>query len=335
MSDDASVYAAIARADTLSEASRTSIASTLRRISSLTGGQSVLAYTRFPRATMETVQRAGGPFAPATLLRMATAVCSTFRIVDAWRGKRARAWAEWQDLARELRVPVKESYGANEVQSERQASTMSALRWEDVLRAGSAYPRGSEERLLLLMYSAIPPKRRDFGKCWICFDGKGPRDPLAHDSYVVLPSRNRTCEGAELVVVRHKTAKTFGPLRDTLPAGLVREIRTSLEQRPRAYLFTANARGDPYKTDATFGDFANRTLRKALGCDTVCLTDLRHLFLGDTRAQSTAAEQLDNARRMGHSLTTSLRYDLRRDTVPRARTECVPRARPDGVFAPV
>jgi hypothetical protein len=159
---------------------------------------------------------------------------------------------------------------------------------------------GSIEKLLIGMYTYIPPVRADYFATQIV-----PYGGVQTAENAVLFGDNEKGK-ASLLLRDFKTTHTYKKIyHPVLPDELVKQIRMSLAEFPREYLFV-NADGQPFTRNA-FQMWANRVLSRCFGVQ-FTLTLFRHIYissLGDV----IAVEELDQiSRHMGHSLSMQTKY---------------------------
>ena len=150
---------------------------------------------------------------------------------------------------------------------------------------------GSYERLLLMMYTEIPPLRSDFYQTKIYRTESCSWD----GNYIVLGNQS------VLVLQKYKTAKVYKTLRIDLPPILVFEIEASLAKNPRNYLFVSTRTKTPYTRPNSYNRWANRVLKKLFGNENISLSMLRHIYVSrrDLKLEDKSGLEQD---KMGHSL---------------------------------
>ena len=179
------------------------------------------------------------------------------------------------------------------------------MSFDEICKIRDELPDGSMTKLLISLYTMIPPIRSDFDNVKI-FDEK----PKKYDqNYLVLNKR------PQLVISQYKTANRYDSNIIDLPDELVRQIKISLKIHPREYLFVTYS-GEPYSNANSFNKWANRTIKKALNNDAFSLTMFRHIYL------SRPDLDLDNlpfkdrralGKKMGHSSFTQKTYIIKDD----------------------
>ncbi len=153
-------------------------------------------------------------------------------------------------------------------------------------------------KLLLAMYTLIPPVRADYYATHIIKDGEVPDS----DNYIIL--KNNT---AELVIRKYKTSRKHGEIRHPiLPTELYNIIIESLNKYPRKYLFQNNQK--PY-TPNGFCKWSTNILQKLFNVD-LTLTMIRHIYISSLDMSNMNLEQKHNiAKLMGHTIGLQAEYE--------------------------
>ena len=153
-------------------------------------------------------------------------------------------------------------------------------------------------KLLLAMYTLIPPVRADYYATHIIKDGEVPET----DNYIVLKNNS-----AELVIRKYKTSRKHGEIRHPiLPNELYTIILESLTQYPRKYLFEKNNK--PF-TPNGFCKWTASILEKMFGVE-LTLTMLRHIYISSLDlAKMTVEEKKNIGKLMGHTLGIQAEYE--------------------------
>ena len=153
-------------------------------------------------------------------------------------------------------------------------------------------------KLLLAMYTLIPPVRADYYSTHIIKDGEVPET----DNYIVLKNNS-----AELVIRKYKTSRKHGEiLHPILPNELYTIILESLTQYPRKYLFEKNNK--PF-TPNGFCKWTASILEKMFGVE-LTLTMLRHIYISSLDlAKMTVEEKKNIGKLMGHTLGIQAEYE--------------------------
>lgn len=153
-------------------------------------------------------------------------------------------------------------------------------------------------KLLLAMYTIIPPVRADYYSTQIIKEGEIPET----DNYIILKR-----DSAELVIRKYKTSRKHGEIRHPiLPQELYTVILKSLEQYPRKYLFEKN--GKPY-TPNGFCKWTSATLEKLFSVE-LTLTMIRHIYISSLDlAKMTVEEKKKIGKLMGHTIGIQAEYE--------------------------
>lgn len=165
-----------------------------------------------------------------------------------------------------------------------------SLEWPKVLEAVekiNADEHISDEiKLLVALYTEIPPVRNDYMSLRIC--RRSPREDVGN--YIVL---NDTV--GKIIINEHKTAKEYGALKIKLPARLrARMLAYIKENDSQTHLFNVSGPSiSRWLGDAFFKHSGQR----------VTINTLRHSYISEFRkGDKTLLEKRDLARAMGHGL---------------------------------
>lgn len=203
----------------------------------------------------------------------------------------------WIAINAENEAPIIQRRLENKPTVLQQAKGGSKLSFNDIVEKRDELPTGSIERLLIAMYTMIPPCRADYFAMEVV---RGEAEPTAKN---YLRIRDDEKGGMETVLRDFKTAKIFKEIRNELPVELMKEVGASLEMNPRGFLFV-NANGKPH-TRNSFTLWARRVLSRVFGTD-FTLVFFRHAFAThyvmnvDLRTL-TDAQIKEISNKMGHS----------------------------------
>ncbi|HEY9706420.1 MAG TPA: hypothetical protein V6C58_28560, partial [Allocoleopsis sp.] len=183
--------------------------------------------------------------------------------------------------------------------SERQRE--SYLSFEEMREKVKTLPMGSEERMLLAIYTYIPPVRSDYGRLRIYYD-RVPRNP--ESNYLLLSP-----EDAKIHIGDHKTVSTNGNILQSIPHELFMEITEHLQFHPeKKYLFEGR-NGKPFQKNS----FVKHTGRKFLEVfkKPVTVNTIRHAFINHLDFNRLSIQEKKTiAERMGHGISTQDKYRL-------------------------
>jgi len=168
------------------------------------------------------------------------------------------------------------------------------LAYNDICIARDGLPVGSNERLLMAMYTMIPPARADYFATQLVYNDEVPEEK----NYIRIRGDSMEC-----TLTDFKTAKQFKQIVNPFPPELVAEVKASLDKNPRQYLFV-NANGKPH-TRNSFVLWSGRALGRLLDMK-FTLVFFRHAFVTNFFAthdmNTTTDEEVKSiSDKMGHS----------------------------------
>jgi hypothetical protein len=255
----------------------------LRSVRQICGGHSVVDLLKNIDSTLNTVDAAVHRFqlSPWTHAAYLSSVLSVIRHTVACETKPKPGFQAARDKLqaahRKAHLLASQPAFQNAATDRMQNGWMSLA---EVCTVRDSLQTGTKERLLLAMYTLIPPCRNDLACVKIYHRSPTDEDLTVYrENYIVLPA-----EGQALICYRvFKTSHSLGEVRVALPDRLVAEIGSSLKTDHRTWLFTH--RCDPTKpySNASFSRWANAALERVCGRPITC-TLLRHVY-------STAAQQ--------------------------------------------
>lgn len=227
------------------------------------------------------------------------AVNALLRHVKAFRNNRRydAVRTTWRSMANENWAPVKERMGSN-MPTERQRQGL--ISFSEAVAARDELPYASDERILLGMYTYLPPARGgDYHALRIV---QNESDDARGNSLVMTP------DGCKVVLREYKTAKKHGVITMDLPTELTAEIKESLRVRPRKYLFHQVYHLDRPYTRAAFSVWSRTRMRQIFGKPTTP-TIIRHAFISHTVDFNRPLKELQElATTMGHTVAEQKRY---------------------------
>jgi len=198
---------------------------------------------------------------------------------------------QWNAIHTHNEAPIVQLRLENKPTVLQQAKGGSQLSFQQIMEIREQLPIGSIERLLLSIYTLIPPVRADYFALHIIHD----------DQHTVQPNYLRIRGNhMETVLQDFKTSKTYHEIRNSLPQPLAQEIHASLQACPRDFLFV-NAHGQPH-TRNSFTLWTRRILTRILHTD-FTLVFFRHAFATHyvTHHNPTDLEISEISKKMGHS----------------------------------
>jgi len=231
-----------------------------------------------------------------------SAIVSLYIHNESFRNDHYKTYELWVAGQNTLRKPIKDKYLTNKP-SERQKSGY--VSYNKVVEKRNTLEDGSPERLLLSLYTEIPPSRSDYFNTKIY--KKEP--PLKKENYIILSKTK-----GSLVLNNYKTSKKYGEIRIDLTPEILRQLNISLEKDPRDYLFMSQKFKKPFielkDPSGSFNAWANRVLKDLFNKD-FTLTMLRHIYITrrDLKLEEKSGTEREKiAKMMGHSVEQQGRY---------------------------
>tara|TARA_B100000925_G_C21953623_1_gene450135 strand:+ start:246 stop:1235 length:990 start_codon:yes stop_codon:yes gene_type:complete len=226
-----------------------------------------------------------------------TALKSLFQEAPGLKQKYPEIFIKWDEIHKQVRQPINAKYQSNKPTERQEEAYVS---FEELERKRDSLEIGSDARLLLSLYTLVPPLRSDYNLVAIY---KNDKD-IKYDNYLILN------KNPYLVITKYKTAKTYKDIKIDLPKKLVKEIKESLKLKPREFIFVQK-NGKPYEKSNTFNRWANRTLKSLFDKKNISLSTLRHIYI--TRRdlkleEKSGLERNKIAQMMGHSVGTQQNY---------------------------
>ena len=231
---------------------------------------------------------------------------SIFMYNQELKEKKSDLYLQWIDEFRIIKDPIDKKYKSN-APSDRQRNAY--VSYNELIKIRDKLKEGTLSRLLLFMYTAIPPVRSDYYKTRIY--KKKPSNSISDETNYIVMVKN-----PYLVLNKYKTAKTYKSIVIDIPDDLKREIEISLDKYPREYLFVSTRNLLPFDKENTFNKWANRTLKTIIKKDGFNLTMLRHIYISreDLKLnQKTGLEKEILAAKMGHSIGMQSGYQWIRE----------------------
>jgi hypothetical protein len=176
--------------------------------------------------------------------------------------------------------------------------------YKEVCKIRDTLEDGSDEKLLLSLYTEMEPVRSDYGDVEI-LDREPTKKEIGKRNYLVLGKVNK------IYFNEYKTATRYSENELDLPKPVIKQITESLRQDPRKYLF-CDGYGDALKPN-NFNRWANRLIQKVLDNKFFTLTMFRHLYLseGVDLKSCSFEKRKEIAKRMGHDLNQQANYVLK------------------------
>jgi hypothetical protein len=228
-----------------------------------------------------------------------------FKHVPGLIQKETELYKKWIEIHKEVLEPINVKYLSNKP-TERDEKAY--VPFEELEKKRDELKEGSMERLLLSMYTMIPPVRSDYDKIKIYTDIKDKEIGNINDeNYMILDNNNKKYF---IILQKYKTSKTYKTLHINIPPNLLKEIALSLKSKPRKYLFV-DRNNKPYDKSNTFNRWANRKLKDIFGKKEISLRTIRHIYISrrDLKLEEKSGlQRIEIANKMGHSLNQQQKY---------------------------
>ena len=173
--------------------------------------------------------------------------------------------------------------------------------WEHIIAIRDRLPEGMD-RLLISMYTMIPPRRNDYYQLKI-FEDKPPSDDY-DGNYIVLGDIN------QIVINESKTSNKYGTVITNIPPELLDQIRSSIDKYPREYLFQSDT-GAIY-TRVHSNKVFNTVFKRVFKNKGFSITMFRHSYVTYLKVDNLPiAKRKLIAKNMGHSCLRQKEYEFR------------------------
>lgn len=228
-----------------------------------------------------------------------SAVVAYLKHTDQGRKRAEPLKKRWESIQKE-NWEERRQQSVNNEPSKNQVMVAQTLTWADIIKKRDELKPGME-KLLLSMYTYIPPVRADYFDVEI--NPKNQDTGSNKSNFIIL---NR--EPPELVIRDFKTAAKYKEIRHRLPPELYKMIQLSLKEKPRDYLFVMPSNVKRPFDRAAFSKWANKILQSLFNVQ-INLTSLRHLFISTldfNKTRATDLEKIGNS--MGHSIAMQKGY---------------------------
>jgi len=244
--------------------------------------------------------RTGDCLGHHTLDAYYSAVMSLFTYNQELKESDSELYLTWKSQHKKIKDPINIKYKSNEP-TQRQMEAY--VPYSTIVKTCDNLPSGSMSKLLIMMYTEIPPVRSDYWRTRIVSTiDEADGDP--DSNFLILGSRN-----SKVVLKKYKTSKKYGVIYIDTTSKLHGEIINSLLNNPRDYLFVSST-GLPYDLENSFNKWANRQLKSLFGAK-FNLTMLRHIYISRrdlNLEEKSGLEQEEIANLMGHSIEQQRRY---------------------------
>lgn len=227
-----------------------------------------------------------------------SAILAVFKHTPHLKDKEKMHYYQWYYEFKKIHNIIDNRYKQNEP-SQKQKDAY--VPFSEIVAKRDTLTKGSKDRLLLSLYTYLPPLRSDFNRVYIYTT---PAEKYEEDNYILLFEN----DNSYLVLNEYKTKKNNDKYEKKLPEDLIAEIRASLEKQPRNWLFIDRS-GEAYNS-GSFTKWANRTL-KILFKKALTISLIRHSFINNLDFNKLTVDAKEKiAKDMAHHITTQDRYRL-------------------------
>lgn len=189
----------------------------------------------------------------------------------------------------------------NNEPTQNQIIVATTIKWQDVLTMRDQLKAGTLEKLLLSLYTYVPPVRADY------FDVEiNPTAKKEKSNYIVIHKTDET--KSYIVLHDFKTAHKYTEIKHQLPKPLFDELHKSLKEKPRNHVFVMPSNATKPYDRGGFSKWANKVLTTLFKVP-MTLTSLRHLFISTIDFNNTRGAELEKiGNSMGHSISMQKGY---------------------------
>lgn len=225
-----------------------------------------------------------------------SAILAVFKHTPEMKKKEQKHYYEWYQGFKTVHEQIDKNYKLNEPSHKQKEAYVS---FDEIVKKRNNLQQGSKERLLLSMYSYLPPLRSDFNEVYIYTEKP---NEITHSNYITL------FDTPQLVLNEYKTVRKKDIFKKELPKELIEEIKESLKQEPREWLFMDRG-NKPYLVNS-YNRWANRTLKKLFE-KALTISLIRHSYINSLDFNKlTVLEKENIAKDMAHTVQTQDRYRL-------------------------
>lgn len=239
--------------------------------------------------------------APATQKSYLSAILAIFRHNKGLKEQLNKEYTEWYAAFKEIHEKIDERYRKNQPSDKQIAGYVP---YDDIVAKRDTLKSGSDERLLLSLYTYIPPLRCDFNQVRVLERGEKVPDVGDDPNYIEYVAQ----DNRRLVLREFKTADRMEAYEKNLPKDLVKELDVSMAKHPRKYIFE-DRNGKAYRP-SSFRKWVNRKLF-ALFDRHLTVSLIRHSFINSLDFNKLTVEEKERiAKEMTHTVGTQDRYRL-------------------------
>jgi hypothetical protein len=241
---------------------------------------------------------------PANKHMFYSAIVAWLKHTDNGKIRSNRIKQQWETIQKD-NWESRRQRDLNNEPTQNQKTVAATLKWSDIIAKRDSLEHGSIQRLLLSMYTYLPPVRADYFEVRIIVQNKASQTSQTNKNYLIL---GQTAQTSTIVLTDFKTASKYKEIKHTCQEPLYNEIKASLAKYPRNYLFTMPTDNRRPFDRNSFSKWANAQL-KTLFQVPMNLTSLRHLYISSIDFNNTRATELEKiGKSMGHSISMQKGY---------------------------
>jgi hypothetical protein len=221
-------------------------------------------------------------------------VLAVFKHNDGLKTQLKKYYDIWFKKFTEIDEAITQRYKTNEP-SEKQLNAY--VEFKEIVKKRDSLEAGSMDKLLLGFYTYIRPLRADFNAVRIYgYDENTiPIEDKREPNYIIFND-----DDVHLILNEFKTQRHHNKFDKKLPDELIKELKASLKNLPREWLFVDKF-GKPYVATNSYTKWANRALHRLFG-KPLTITMIRHSFISSLDQNVlTILEKEEIAKEMAHS----------------------------------
>ena len=210
-----------------------------------------------------------------------------------------KIYEKWSKAFNDTHQKVIDRYETNKP-TERQVEGY--VPYKDIIKKRDELEEGSIERLLLGFYTHLRPRRCEYGKIYI-YTNKLPSEKERESNYIHINS-----DKATLHLGTYKTSKTYNDYEIELPEPLLKDLKLSLKNNDRDWLFVDSKRN--WQSNNTYCAWTLRVFKKLFN-KPLTVSLIRHSYIDSMDMNNLSIkERKDIAQEMGHNIDTQQIYKL-------------------------
>ncbi len=210
-----------------------------------------------------------------------------------------KIYEKWSEAFNNTHQKVIDRYETNKP-TQRQVEGY--VSYSDIIKKRDGLEEGTIERLLLGFYTYLKPMRCDYGMVRIYKD-KLPTEKDREKNYIFIDD-----DKATLHLGSYKTSKTYNAYDVQLPDPLLKDLKLSLKNSDREWLFTDS--NNKAQSRNTYCAWTLRVFKKLFN-KPLSVSLIRHSFISQLDMNNLSIkEKKEIAQQMGHNIETQQIYKL-------------------------